>query len=60
MRQARELASEKALAEEMILMYFNNYLYDMGVISEDKRNKMIAKIAERGSSKTKKNRTGSL
>ena len=54
MKQAQTLASEKALAEELMLMYFNNYLFERGVITEEKRNKMVAKIAERGSLKTKK------
>ena len=54
MKQAQPLASERALAEEMMLMYFNNYLYQKGVITEQKRNKMVAKIAARGAKKAKK------
>lgn len=38
---------EHEAAEEIWLMYFNNYLYDSGVINERERNRMVARIASR-------------
>lgn len=55
MKRKQDMASEKALIEELTLMYFNNYLFSRGVITESERNRMVAKIAARGSVKTKKN-----
>lgn len=40
-------AREKCMAEEIWLMYFNNYLYEHGVISEKDRNRMVGRIANR-------------
>lgn len=40
-------AREKRMAEEIWLMYFNNYLYEHGVISEKDRNRMVGQIANR-------------
>lgn len=43
--------AEKALAEEIWLTYFNNYLYEHGVITETERNRMFGMILERKSRK---------
>lgn len=40
-------AREKRVAEDLWLSYFNRYLLEHGVISEQDHNKMVAKIAER-------------
>lgn len=37
----------KMLAEEMYLNYFNNYLYNQGVISKRDRDKMAIEIMHR-------------
>ena len=37
----------KLLAEEMYLNYFNNYLYNQGVISKRDRDKMALEIMHR-------------
>ena len=38
---------ERRVAEDLWLSYFNRYLYEHGVITEQERNKMVVKIAER-------------
>jgi len=35
---------EKIVAENIWLNYYNNYLFEHGVISEETRNKMVTKI----------------
>ena len=45
---------EKIVVEEAILLYFNNYLLDSGLISAAKHGKMISKITARTASKRKK------
>lgn len=37
----------KMLAEEMYLNYFNNYLYNQGVISKQDRDRMAVEIMHR-------------
>ena len=36
---------EKELAEQLWLEYFNNYLFEHGVITEKERNRMVSAIA---------------
>lgn len=43
--------SKERTIEELWLLYFNNYLYQAGVITEDKHTRMIAKILNRNSIK---------
>lgn len=38
---------EKRVAEDLWLSYFNRYLFEQGLITEQERNRMVAKIAER-------------
>ena len=45
--QSNAKAREKRLAEDLWLSYFNRYLYEHGVITEQEHNRMVAKIAER-------------
>lgn len=45
--QTSAKAQEKRVAEDLWLSYFNRYLYEHGVISEQDYGKMAAKIAER-------------
>ena len=52
MKQTQTAQTEKSVAEELWLMYFNNYLYERGLITEDERNRMVAKIAARKTKKT--------
>ena len=40
-------AREKRMAEDLWLSYFNRYLFEQGLITEQERNRMVAKIAER-------------
>lgn len=40
-------AREMRVAEDLWLSYFNRYLFEHGVITEQERNKMVSKIAER-------------
>ena len=47
----KELSAEeqrKALAEEMYLRFFNDYLYRQGVISKTAHDKMTVEIMHRG------------
>jgi len=41
------------MTEEIWLNYFNNYLYDQRVITEDERNRMSNQIAARSANKWK-------
>lgn len=45
---------KKAIAEETWLLYFNQKLYEQGVISERDRNRMILKIKNRKPTKAAK------
>lgn len=45
--QTRAGAREKHVAEYLWLSYFNRYLFEQGLITEQERNRMTAKIAER-------------
>ena len=40
-------AQRKAAAEKLWLLYFNQYLYEHGVITEAERNRMILQIEYR-------------
>lgn len=40
---------KKTQAEKLWLLYFNNYLYEHGVITEKERNRMIHSINSRKS-----------
>lgn len=42
-----------ALSEKLWLAYFNSYLYQHGMITENQRNRMIAKIESRKGSAAK-------
>lgn len=39
--------TKKALAEKLWLLYFNQYLFEKGVISEQDRNRMKIQIESR-------------
>ena len=43
-----------AMAEEIWLNYFNNYLFDKKIFTEDERNKMILRIHNHCDNKRKK------
>lgn len=43
----------KEMAEKLYLLYFNNYLFEKGVISERDRNRMKVIIENRNSRGTK-------
>lgn len=45
--QIKNDSRELQVVQEAWLLYFNEYLFGNGLITEDKRNKMISKIAER-------------
>lgn len=47
----------KMLAEEMYLNYFNNYLYNHGVISKRDRDRMALEIMHRHPQKKSKPKT---
>lgn len=50
MAEKKTLSNEQqkvALVEKLWLNYFNNYLYEYGMITEAQRNHMIAKIDSR-------------
>ena len=49
-------AQQKTLVEKLWLAYFNSYLYEMGMITESERNRMIAKIESRKGSTYEKER----
>lgn len=38
---------ERRVAEEIWLLYYNNYLFEHGVITESERNHMVSKITAR-------------
>ena len=38
---------KQSLTERLWLAYFNNYLYEKGIITESERNKIIVKIDSR-------------
>ena len=40
-------ARQKRVAEDLWLSYFNRFLFEQGLITEQERNRMTAKIAER-------------
>ena len=48
MKQLSAEEQKKALAEEMYLRYFNDYLYRQGVISKTAHDKMTVEIMHRG------------
>lgn len=59
MADTKSLTSEQhktALAEQLWLMYFNQYLLENGTITESQRNRMIAKINSRKGSTNSKGR----
>lgn len=45
-------ARKKALAEEIWLQYFNNRLFEAGIITEAERNRMINRIMSRNTNQT--------
>ena len=50
MAEKNSLSNEqerKAMAERLWLAYFNQYLYEAGIISETQRNRMKTKIDSR-------------
>ena len=49
MAEKQSFATQKktTLAEKLWLAYFNSYLYERGMITESKCNKMILKIESR-------------
>lgn len=51
-RDAKELRA----VQEAWLLYFNEYLFGNGLITEDKRNRMVAKITERTKGRNASNR----
>ena len=44
---------EKTIVEEAILLYYNRYLLDHGIVSATAHGKMLSKIAERTAAKRK-------
>lgn len=56
MAETKNLTAEQmkqAAAEEMWLSYYNNVLYNQGIITEEVRNRMALKISERNPYKPK-------
>ncbi len=39
-----DIKREKQMAEQLWLEYFNNYLFEHGVITEKERNRMVSAI----------------
>ena len=57
MAECRGDGRERKAAEEIWLMYFNNCLFENGVITEEEYNRMAVRIVGRSADKTKKDRT---
>ena len=58
MTNEQAMLKEKALAEELWLLYYNDYLFKNGFISEAEKSRMISKIYARTSKRyPEKNQT---